>query len=204
METYKVYYDYTYLAGDDKITVGVVIYDEDDQPLAPPSYQQFKGRGPQNKHNLTYSTQAFLYAIEVAEEYGLEDVTFLNQNEHIYNWVMDPNSERPFIQEVRAKLYSFMTTYDTEANFKVIKGKENKAKKALKDFGKSKSIKMGVQSFKPLVKQEVKTKDVQVPKVSDDELKRTKEELLNDIKEMSAKQPYKEKTRQFSYFNNQP
>src|SRR5574344_1559125 len=100
MSAHKVYFDYIYDTKNNNVILGVYILDGDGDVIHEIFTKSIKGQGPVNKNNLVYSTQALTYAIQIAQQNFLERVIFVNQNEIIFNWVLDEDvTDRPYVNE---------------------------------------------------------------------------------------------------------
>lgn len=157
---HKVYFDYIYDAKNNNVILGVHILDGDGDVIHEIFTKTIKGQGPVNKNNLIYSTQAFNYAITISQQNFLEDVIFVNQNEVIFNWVMDDaETSREYVNQARASMVKYLVEYEAKALYDYsIKGKQNLAKKELTRIQKklltsrAKQKDEGMGSFNDLLK----------------------------------------------------
>lgn len=160
MSAHKVYFDYIYDAKNNNVILGVYILDGDGDVIHEIFTKSIKGQGPVNKNNLVYSTQALTYAIQIAQQNFLEKVIFVNQNEIIFNWVLNEDvTDRPYVNEARDAMVKYVLEYESDAQYDfTIKGKQNLAKKELTRIQKklfasrSNSGDVGMGSFSEWVK----------------------------------------------------
>lgn len=160
MSAHKVYFDYIYDTKNNNVILGVYILDGDGDVIHEIFTKSIKGQGPVNKNNLVYSTQALTYAIQIAQQNFLEQVIFVNQNEIIFNWVLDEDvTDRPYVNEARDAMVKYVLEYESDAQYDfTIKGKQNLAKKELTRIQKklfasrSNSKDAGMGSFSEWVK----------------------------------------------------
>lgn len=135
----NVYFDYRVLG--EKVYYGVFMEDEveegDVEFLDYVTTEEASRGGNVSSYNYEYSLLAFKHAIIVAEEYGLEDVCFMNQNQLIFDWVMNNKREKRDEVGLVVDNLNRMTLAGVVSAYTVIASKDNKAKKRLKKMKSS-------------------------------------------------------------------
>lgn len=124
----EVYFDYVY---DGKnIVVGVLIKDGKEELEF--VTRELEGFGNPQKYNLDYSLLAFKEAIKVVSEYGLDDVTFMNQNQYVFEWVINMQYDKREVIEDIVRDLTNLVKEEIGCTYEIIKARDNGVKKKLK------------------------------------------------------------------------
>lgn len=133
----NVYFDYRAMG--DKIRIGVYMEEDEGKEFLDFNLvdKDSKGGNPAS-YNYDYTLMAFKEAVLTVEEYGLDDVCFMNQNNLVFDWVMnDKREKRTEVGEVVDNL-NRITLTGVVSSYTVIASKDNKSKKRLKKLTKKK------------------------------------------------------------------
>lgn len=148
---FNIYFDYK-VVGNGKIKIGIYMEDDGVEELLDFVIVEANAKkGNPSAYNLDYALMAFKQAIVTAEEYGLDGLRFINQNELIFTWVL--NDERDKRKEVGQVVDGLnrITLKGIESEYKVVKSAKNKAKKKLDKVKKNTGGKIGLIGKEPKV-----------------------------------------------------
>src|SRR5699024_2921414 len=128
----NVYFDYRAMANN-KVKVGIYLEEDEGKEFLDFNLIEIDGKGGNPaSYNYDYTLKAFKEAILTVEEYGLDDVCYINQNKLIFDWVMnDKRDKREEVGEVVDNL-NRVTLAGIQSEYKVIKSKDNQSKKRLR------------------------------------------------------------------------
>lgn len=140
-----MYFDYRAMTGDN-IKVGVYLEDAEDKEFIDFNIINLEGKGGNpTTYNYDYTLLAFKEAVLTVQEYGLDEVCFMNQNKLIFDWVMnDKRDKRDEVGEVVDALNT-ITLSGIKSAYTVVKSTDNSAKKRLKKL-KNKHAQKTVES----------------------------------------------------------
>lgn len=177
MDEYSVYFDYVYNEANNKVVLGVYIVDPDGDAIGVINTKQVDGRGPQNKYNYEYTLLALIYALEISQSFGLEDVALHNQNQIVFEWLMQlDRNDRPELVLARDTLVNYLDAsgLDVSINYVKIKGAKNLAKKELskqhKPVAKPTRMSLNTISKSGEVTNKANTKKIKGGHTNDDEV----------------------------------
>lgn len=146
---FNIYFDYQ-VVGNGKVKLGVYLEDDGVEELLDFIIVEVDAKeGVPSAYNLDYALMAFKQAIITSEEYGLDNLRFMNQNELIFDWVMnDQRDKRKEVGQVVDNL-NRITMIGLESEYEVVKSNKNKAKKKLDKVKKSTGGKIGLIGKNP-------------------------------------------------------
>lgn len=128
----NIYFDYRAL-GNNVIKVGVYLEEAEGKELLDFNLVELEGKGGNpTAYNYEYTLLAFKEAVLTVEEYGLDEVCYMNQNKLIFDWVMnDKRDKRKEVGEVVDTLNRVVLS-GVRSEYRVVSSKDNHAKKRLK------------------------------------------------------------------------
>lgn len=137
----NVYFDYRAMA-DNKVKIGVYLEEDEGQEFLDFNIINEEGKeGNPASYNYDYSLMAFKEAVLTVEEYGLDNVCYMNQNKLIFDWVLnDKRDKREEVGDVVDNL-NRITLAGVQSEYTVIKSKDNQSKKRLKKLKNKKETK---------------------------------------------------------------
>lgn len=146
---FNIYFDYQ-VVGNKKVKLGVYLEDDGVEEMLDFVIVEVDAKdGVPTSFNLDYALMAFKQAVNTAEEYGLDNLRFMNQNELIFTWVMsDQRDKRKEVGQVVDSL-NRITLKGIQSEYEVIKSNKNKAKKKLDKTKKSTGGKIGLIGDNP-------------------------------------------------------
>jgi len=110
-----------------------------------------------------HETAAMLLALEIIEDEGYDDVTLYNQNKLVFEWIQKFNHENElrdmYYKEVRKRMATLVED-ETDIQYKVIKGKQNEAKRYLQKKQPKKKGNEGVVDLTSMFKKNLNKKHV--------------------------------------------
>lgn len=141
----NVYFDYRAMANN-KIKIGVYLEEAEGKELLDFNLVEIDGKGGNPpSYNYEYTLMAFKEAVLTVEEYGLDDVCYMNQNKLIFDWVMnDKRDKRVEVGEVVDNLNRVILA-GVKSEYTVIASKDNQSKKKLKKLKNSAEPKTAVR-----------------------------------------------------------
>ena len=127
---FGVYFDYKD-AGTD-IVLGVIVHDGSSTVLR----DSKKVPKVEGQTNYEFSLEAWKWATDVVLNEDFDEVTFCNQNKLIFDWAISGRYTKARAHYYESIIGNIQQMIDAgyEANFEVVKGEKNLAKKYLKKF----------------------------------------------------------------------
>ena len=137
----NVYFDYRAMA-DNKVKIGVYLEEDEEKEFLDFNIINEEGKGGNPvSYNYDYTLMAFKEAVLTVEEYGLDNVCYMNQNKLIFDWVLnDKRDKREEVGEVVDNL-NRITLAGVQSSYTVIKSKDNQSKKRLRKLKNKKETK---------------------------------------------------------------
>lgn len=137
----NVYFDYRAMM-DNTIKIGVYLEEDEEKEFLDFNIINAEGKGGNpTSYNYDYTLMAFKEAVLTVEEYGLDNVCYMNQNKLIFDWVLnDKRDKREEVGEVVDNL-NRITLAGVQSSYTVILSKDNQSKKRLRKLKNKKESK---------------------------------------------------------------